>query len=314
MQSYKFATSRRPWCVWDWNLRDINMTFLESFRAGYFGYLGSLHVEELEGENAAHAAIAIRSNYCHALETLFALLGALVQAPVCIPGWIQKYDTNDLYEFVSDVSAHRPVLSHLKSPNGLTWDSLARFVLKYVNLIDKQKEEAIKGGFSSLWTRLADEFLEPHVKSEYNSIKHGFRAASGGSQVAMRVEASPGVPQSPQQPPFVLGSEFGSSFFEPLLLAKHNIQLARRSANWDPYVLVGRTRLISMSLDNIKSFLKTLHGVAPESVQFSWPADLVDFESVWVGPALRTSSFHSIVDLENISPKSKDEILAVYQQ
>jgi hypothetical protein len=311
MQFSRFATDEKPWCVWDWDLKDLTATFLKTFDPTYFEYLANLHVERLEAGDARHAATAIRTTYCHAMETLFALLGAIVQAPDCVPGWIQKYGSKDLRQIVEKISKGREVHSKVRAER-LTWDSLAEITLKYISLPDKEKEKRIKTGFASLWRRLADDFLSSEIRAEYNGIKHGFRTASGGSWISVGQEESPGVPCPPEKMQVVGGSEFGSTFFEPEELCKHNLRLVRRAVNWDPFALAGRIRLIARSLGNLVSFLSIGHGAEPGSVQFQWPGELDDFDEVWEGPSLHNSSSSTIIEMKDIVPKRPEEILSVY--
>jgi hypothetical protein len=311
MQYSRFATDMKPWCVWDWDLKDQTATFLQTFDATYFDYLANLHADRLEGDDARHAATAIRTTYCHAMETLFALLGAIVQAPDCVPGWIQKYRPEHLDQLVEKISKGREVYSKVRAER-LTWQTLAEITLRCLSLSDKDKERRIKEGFGRFWSRLAHEFLSDEIRAEYNSIKHGFRIGSRGSWIAMGEEEIPGVPCPPEKMQVVGGSEFGSTFFEPKELCKHNLRLMRRSVNWDPFVLCGRIRMISLSLRNLVSFLLIGHGTPASSAQFRWPEELDHFDEVWHGPSLHTSSFSTIIELKDIKPQSADEILSVY--
>lgn len=311
MQYSRFVTDTKPWCVWDWDLKEQTSTFLETFDATYFDYLANLHTERLESDDARHAATAIRTTYCHAMESLFALLGAIVQAPDCVPGWIQKYRPDHLDQVVHKISNGHDVYSKVDT-HRLTWSSLSEITLRCLTLQDKDKEKRIKEGFGRFWSRLAHEFLSNEIRVEYNSIKHGFRISSGGSWIAMGEEETPGMPCPPEKMQVVGGSEFGSSFFESTELCKHNIRLVRRSVNWDPLSVAGRIRLISMSLRNIVSFLLIGHGTNAANVKYYWPQELDHFDSVWCGPSLRTSSFSNLIELKDIKSQNAEEILNVY--
>jgi hypothetical protein len=311
MQFSRFATDTKAWCVWDWDLHEQTTTFLKTFDATYFVYVANLHAERLDGDDARHAATEIRATYCHAMETLFALIGAIVQAPDCVSGWIQKYRPEHLDQFVEKISKGQEVYSKVEAEH-LNWKTLAEFTLKFVSLPDKEKEARIKTGFGRFWTRLASDFLSSEIRAEYNSIKHGFRIGSGGSWISVSAEETPGAPCPPEKMHVMGGSEFGSTFFEPSELCKHNLRLARRAVNWDPFALAGRIRLIAMSLRNLVSFLSICHGSDPASVQFQWPEELDDFDEVWRGPSVRTSSFSTIIEVKDIDPKSPEDILSVY--
>lgn len=311
MQFSRFATDVKPWCVWDWDLKEQTTTFLKTFDATYFEYLANLHTERLEGGDARHAATAIRTTNCHAMETLFALLGAIVQAPDCVPGWIQKYRPEHLDQMVEKIGNGHEVYSKVRAER-LTWKTLAEITLRYMSLPDKDKEKRIKTGFGSFWTRLARDFLSSEIRAEYNGMKHGFRIGSGGSWINIGLEETPGVPCPPEKMKVVGGSEFGSTFFEPEELCKHDLGLVHRAVNWDPFALAGRIRLVAMSLRNLVSFLSIWHGAEPASVQFQWPEELDAFDEVWKGPSLHSSSFSIIIEVKDIVPKSPEEILSVY--
>lgn len=311
MQYSRFACDRKPWCVWDWNLDELAATFLDTFDPTYFEYLVNIHYAQLDGPDAKRAATGIRTTYFHAMETLFAFIGAVVQAPDCVPGWIQKYRSDELDQVVEKITNGQEIYSKIQCGR-LTWTVLVQLTMRYVSLADKDKELRIKGGFESLWARMAGEFLDDRNRAEYNSIKHGFRIGSGGSVIAAGPELTPGVPCPPQEMKVIGGSEHGSSFYDPKELSKGNIQLIRRSMNWDPIYIAGRIRLIAMSLRNIISFLKILNGATPDSVQFIWPQNLDDFSEVWNGPSLVHSSFSQTIRLEDITPQAAEEIISVY--
>lgn len=311
MQSCRFATSKSPCCVWDWDLAGQTVQFLESFDATYFDYLVACHIPQLESEDARRAATAIRITYCHALETLFSMIGAVVQAPECVPGWLQQCRPEQLRELVSHISQRRPVYARFRERTS-TWEALAHVTLWYLTFPDPDKKSRVVDGFGGLWSRLAQDFLSEHVRAEYNSLKHGLRISSGGSWLAVGQESSPGVACDPEAMKTLGGSEHGSSFFEIKKLAPLNYRLVRRSMNWDPYVLAARIQLIAMSLRNLVSFLRITTGVGPDRVQFHTPAPLELFEDVWQSTGVTSSSFATVLELEHIVPKTAEEILAVY--
>lgn len=311
MQYARFACDRKPWCVWDWDLKDLTNTFLDTFDPGYFDYHVKIHCEQLDGSDAKRAATAIRTTFFHAMETLFALVGALAQAPDCVPGWIQKYRSDELDQVIEKIANGQEIYSKIQCKR-LTWSVLVQMTMKYVSLDDKDKECKIKGGFETLWSRMADEFLDDRDRAEYNSIKHGFRIGSGGTVIMAGLEKEPGVPCPSEEMKVIGGSDHGTSFYEPRELSKRNIRLVRQSVNWDPIYVAGRIRLVAMSLRNIISFLKIEHGADPKSVEFIWPSNLDLFNDVWNGPSMIHSSSCSTIQIENIVPQSDQEILSVY--
>jgi len=83
----------------------------------------------LDGEYKIDAAIALRMAYSQGLETLFAFLGAAVQAPDCVVGYLLRYENRDLNSLIDKIRHNsrraagrstdrfKPVLSRL--PIGL---------------------------------------------------------------------------------------------------------------------------------------------------------------------------------------------------
>lgn len=313
MQYSRFAVHERPLCVWDWNLAEITGTFLDTFDRGYFEYQVEVHIDQLDGEGARHAATAIRTTYCHAMETLFALLGATLQAPDCVAGWMQAYRSHELDDLVRKISTRKPVLTKLRL-SAVSWKELSAVVHRCLALEDAQKADRIKDAFGKFWGHLAHDFLSSHARPEYNSIKHGFRVGSGGSYIHAGIEKTPGQACPPEEMKCVGGSEHGSSFYvaESIGDSKLNVRLRRTSRNWDGVALALRIKLIGMSLQNVVSCLRIGNGAEPSTVQFRWPQELDLFDEAMRGPSLRESTFGLLIEPKDIVPKDKAEILEIY--
>jgi hypothetical protein len=123
----RFAVNDRPFCVWEWDLEERTSEFLRTLNPKYFEYIAQLHYPELGGENAQLAAVALRTNYTHALESFFALLFASFQAPDCIPGWLAKYQLSDLRALITKVNKNMAFRTKIKLSSS-TWESLATAV------------------------------------------------------------------------------------------------------------------------------------------------------------------------------------------
>jgi hypothetical protein len=86
-----FVVDERPLCLWDNNIKQRNLRFLNSIDPSYFEYLYQLYAnvinsaKEATDKDAQHPALAMRTAYSQALETLFALLFSAIQAHWCIP-------------------------------------------------------------------------------------------------------------------------------------------------------------------------------------------------------------------------------------
>jgi len=69
-----------------------------------------MHSELLEGDQKQYAAATLRIAYSQGLETLFALLCAVVQAPDCVIGWFLKYRNSELFELVRKIREGQIIL------------------------------------------------------------------------------------------------------------------------------------------------------------------------------------------------------------
>ena len=91
-----FLVGERPFCLWDQDINKLNSNFLNGIDPEYFEYLADTNFEKLGDETEdihQHAALAIRAAFSQGLETLFALIFASVQAPHCVPAWMNIYKT-----------------------------------------------------------------------------------------------------------------------------------------------------------------------------------------------------------------------------
>ncbi len=313
-----FVVDEKPYCLWDTDIKERTIKFLESVDPTYFMHVADTHFESLAEANSQQCALVIRSTYAQSLETLFALIGAAVQSPYCVPGWILKYGSHDLRSVVKKIQDHQPLLSHLQRKN-LSWAIIAEALLAWLALEDKNKECSIKTSFAKLWSRLASDFLDETSIHEYNSIKHGLRLRAGGFSLALGREETPGVPAPAENMRLWAKSEYGSSFLvsEKFGQMKHHIHFVHHAHNWNPEDLVWGIHLVSISISNVLSALKILNGIPSERVRFEWPNDLASFDEPWrraITLGTRAMSFQpTVIPEELITPFSKEEILSRYQ-
>ena len=113
MQYSKFAVDDFAWCVWDWDIKQLNLNFINSIDAGYFEYLAQIYVSS-DDKHEQNAALALRAAYSHGLETLFAFLFATIQAPDCVIGWVHKYELSQIRSLLQKVNDRQRILSKLK--------------------------------------------------------------------------------------------------------------------------------------------------------------------------------------------------------
>jgi hypothetical protein len=162
--------------------------------------------------------------------------------------------------------------------------------------------------------------LNKEHRDEYNSIKHGFRAAPGGFHLSIGQEESYGVAPPAEKMAYAGGSTFGTSYFlaEPLenapaLRRDLHFRVRRHSINWDPGCLSYGLQLISMSIRNIVSFLKIANGVAADTVRFTRPKESSDADKPWRHTIGVTNyNVDVVVAEEHIKRLNEREILSVY--
>jgi hypothetical protein len=150
--------------------------------------------------------------------------------------------------------------------------------------------------------------LDSNCRSEYNSIKHGFRCVPGGFTLAAK-------PADGDEAKWetVGKSEFGSSFFVAKKLEPqcHRFRVDSTSHNWDPATLRDRLTLIAASLKNILLALRMLNGGNGGSVLR--PTDETIWESAWKRThCVFAISVNEGIELKHIKPFSKSEIRASY--
>jgi hypothetical protein len=314
-----FVVGDRPQCLWDMDISKRVLGFLDSIDPTFFEYSADAHLAAALEDKSQSAAMAIRGAYSQALETLFALLSAFLQAPRCVPAWMARYARADLKVVVTAISKGQKLLAQVDvSPK--SWRGLSHVVHQWLVLEDKEKETQLKDGFGDAWSRFASDFLNEDFYTEYNNIKHGLRARPGGFQFAMGPELEPGVP-APAESMTVIGkSDFGSSLLvaEKIRNSPHHLRLRQHHRNWDPEDLSWGLHIISMSIQNVISALKILNDVPATTVQFQWPTDQQALGQPW--SRLHKVGVISMTGLETLVPDSlikefsKEEIFARYGQ
>ena len=313
MSRVMFFVGDRPHAVWDPAIRGKNLQLLRSFDTRYFEYLADVHATQIETEHGQQAATALRVSYGLALETFISLLGATIQAPSCVFGWLDLYRERDLRLIVQGIKGTKKL--HTRFRGQLTWQSLSKTVHRSLVLPDKTKETEIKVHFATFWEYLASDYLDFGSRSEFNSIKHGLRVQPGGFRAAFGLQVKPGVPAPPERMQGMGGSKFGSSIIILESIGKNKIDYRVReySQNWDLDSLVGLIRIISMSINNVISFLLIINGQEPAKVQFFWPEDLRDFDRAWENKCnILACSYSAVFGEGDICPTKAEDVEKTY--
>jgi hypothetical protein len=303
MQRVCFVVGERPHCIWLADPIGRNVEFLRSLDSGYFEYLARLHSEQLAGDSRMAAAIALRLAYSQAMETLFALLCATVQSPMCVFGWLGRYSNGELRATVEKISRGDDLMTVVRE-RPVTWESLSQRVHAGVIAGDEEKQSWLVAGYECAWARLASDFLDAKVRDEYNCIKHGSRAIPGGFSFKFG-EWAPA------------GSEYGSRFFavEEVEKGSHNFFVHLNGLNWSPVKLAERLHLISASISNVVNWLLLLFGQPITPGVFRYPDDPQGFQSPWDdGIQATTMDFRYGFVKSSIRLLSRDEILGEYRE
>lgn len=314
-----FFVGNRPLCQWDTDIYRRNNSFLNSVDPSYFEYLCDVHSKVLNdqenqiGKESQHAALALRTAYSQALETLFALLFASIQAPWCVAAWVNAYKNNELHNLVRNVRDAQPVISRLdvETPS---WSDIYDSLFPEIDTGSEDRNLAIKAGFIRSWRCFAHDFLSEKSNREYNSIKHGLRVQTGGFKMMIGIPKEPGVPPAAEDMLELASSSFGSSYFKSEKIGSdesRNLRLVGESRNWDVESLLWGIQLATMSIKNVVLVLKALLSEGATQLTINTPEDLSDFDK-WTNFTDLTSP-EIVIRSEYIYPFTKEEIREKYK-
>ena len=310
MDSSIFVVNQEPYCLWEIDVQERNKEFLDGIDTGFFDYVVKLH---LNADDEKRASIALRSTLHHAMETMFSLLGAYIQAPDCAYAWIAKCSNHKLRDFVRSIGNYNNDLFTKLLIERVSWEEVSKSVFRgYLPRTEKNVKTVEL--YARLWSRLAREFLEQSHIDEYNSIKHGFRIRSGGFSLAVGAEPEYGV-SPPAEEMMALGhSEHGTTYFklEPIGEEKGNRSLRsrRHSLNWRIEKTALLIQLVSMSITNVTSALKIANGAEGGTCKFLRPVEDDDFDKPWSFSTGVTSFNMDFVIPENeVKSTTKTELL-----
>jgi hypothetical protein len=314
LQVVKFVVDETPYACWDWELITKNLEFLQGIDAAYFRYVVETNTANIEGEDQHRAALSLRLAYSQGLETLFALLCSAVQAPQCVVGWMLSYKNEELQRLVQKITKGYPIYSRLNE-QPVTWGVLSKHTHAYL-AYPPEKLAWIQEGFERLWTRFAGEFANAKITQEYNSAKHGLRTRLGGFSLYVGREETPGIPAPSERMQPLGGSVFGTSYFMlEKIVGDHrlNFRPRNRSRNWSPKNLSNGLGLLSMSINNVVSFLRIVNGVSPTACKFLNPNNRDAFNSPW-DDAVGVEHFDldTVIRSGDITPVTKNEVFQSY--
>jgi len=317
MEKVLFYVGKKSYAVWARDIAGKNVQFLKNYDTRQYEYLANVHMFQVDMENAQQAATALRTAYGLAQEALFSIIGAALQAPKCVFGWLSRYRERDIELVI------RGIEGSTKYPNlfrgALTWQSLSNEIHKGLVLPDKAKETEIKSRFAIFWDYVSAEFMDKKLRNEYNCAKHGLRLQPGGFRVGIGIQKHPNVPVPLDKLERTNKNDFGSTILNLEKISKRkeslDFYIREDSRNWDIVSLAGRLRIISMSIHNIVSFMLISNGQNPAKPQFYWPEDLAEFDLVWESDCeINSLSIDARVSEKNIHPTKATEVIKAYDR
>lgn len=267
MKAAAFVVGDEPYLLWDEDVPERARDFLSGFDPDYFSYVIGANTNTGDDERSS---VAIRLALHHGTETLFSLVGALLQAPDCPYAWIARCSTPELRQVVKRISAgDTTLISKFKLPS-VGWDSVAALVLETLEPGTERQARLIQC-FSGLWRRVAAEHLSDSLADEYNALKHGFRTRSGGFKLQFG-PASKTDERPPESEMHLLGeSKFGAMFYKVERLAGgggRHLWSRRVATNWSLQRDVLLLQLIQLSIHNVVTRLKMANGFPKEECHF----------------------------------------------
>ncbi len=312
MDNTIFLVNKEPYCLWEIDVHERNREFLSGIDPEYFDYLAELH---LNADDEKRAAVALRSTLHHAMETMFSLLGAYIQAPHCVYAWVAKCTNRELRDLVDRIGSHGSQVHSSLPMQEVSWKEVSRLVFREYET-GTEKNERTTALFADLWSRLAGEFLDQAHIDEYNGIKHGFRIRSGGFSFRVGVEPEYGVSPPEDQMKTIGHSEHGTTYFklESVGQIKDNrsIRSRRHSINWRIEKTALLLQLTSISIANITSALKIANGFDATKCRYFRPVEDADFKTPWsFSPGITGCNMDFAISDSDVVPTTKESLLQI---
>ena len=280
MKAKAFAVGDEPYLLWDQDVPERTRVFLSGLDAEYFSYI--LRTNESTGDEL-RASVAIRLALHHATETMFSLIGALVQAPDCPYAWIAKCSTSELREVVRRISdGDRTLISKFKL-SSLGWEPIASLVFEGLEPGSERQRRVIQN-FSKLWHRIAANQFTEAVGDEYNALKHGFRTTPGGFKLHAGPAVSSNEPPAESEMKFLGGSAHGANFYKVGRLegsGGRHLSSQRIAVNWSLTGDALLLELVALSIHNIVTRLKTANGFLRDECVYKTLDNDEDFILPW---------------------------------
>ncbi len=192
--------------------------------------------------NNTYSYFSLYTTYFQALETMFGLLSAIVQAPYFVYGWLLEYRNQELMDMVTKIQNKLPIYN-AHNREVITWKDIS-LIVHPKN--DTDEDRIIIDSYALVWERLALDFLSNDFQECYKSIKHGCRAKKDAIKNMTIAEM------------YFEGSEYG---FQYGVIRNNNgcKEIRYKIVNINPTIAFYTFEIVKGTIYNIKEFVKTVN-------------------------------------------------------
>ncbi|HKY40158.1 MAG TPA: hypothetical protein VJN18_29685 [Polyangiaceae bacterium] len=303
----RFAIVDRPMCVMGIRLDEENLRFLRGLDPEFFLYQAAAHQHpDASGSEATRAALALRINYGMAVEALFGILGAVVQAPDCVFGWLSAYKNDELRELVRRISAAEAIKT-LPPFRPATWLDISAALLEPLRAQSVERHQKVSELFARSWRLFAGELLNEQAGREYNSLKHGFRVQPGSVAIDISHEGNSLVRSE---------SAFAHSFpyLKRSAARKNHYDVSHATRALEPAFFSAALSIIALSIGNAIAFARARPDAPGAKIAVHIPEHLELFDELWKERApIAAMTYGGSVTVPENEYWSDAEILSVYE-
>jgi len=312
--------NEKSYAFWGTQLKEQNRDCIATIEPDLWKNLFNTAVAPFAEENREKqvlvaSATAARIQYGFALETLFALLFAAIQAPHCVIGWLQHYRLRDIDSLIDKINSRTqiPVGVNLSE---ISWTSISERIHCNFTMDDKKVEQETKEYFVKALKRFSDELLDEGKRCEFNSLKHSMRVRAGGFGMSVSPASAEG--EIPREIAFGY-CEYGSTYYKSIdipSMKKNQRRLETRMYNWNVEYIKECMETIRILIYNIKTFLMGFNGILEgKDVIYLYPKDLNALNaSLKKNNYPISSTIREEIDFDGIKELSNDQIVTIYQQ
>ena len=325
-----FRVIDKPYVLWSYEPSSENMEFLESIdyefyertvKTAFCDKDGGPSFEPDTTEARKDVSSHARLIWNHGLETLVSLLGAYVQAPHAVHGYVLKCQNEDCRRIAQFLLSGNIPSSHCLRRSDFDFPAFVRGIHARTPWIND--EQCMTNLSRALRDLLAAYDRDDH-RGEYNSIKHGLRASHGRSAIAIGIQEAEGIPAPPEAMEMLSDCRDGSHFlairtFDKLTKQERRQQfsLQQCSVGWSLEKTLLDIQLISCLIGNIVGALKVAAGAPAGTVQFFRPE--VD-EAWWQAyfdeqsPAIYNLAFAANIELPQKIESAERQASSLYRK